>query len=151
MNDIESTIEQIKPYLKEIIDSIIKGTKDVAEINLEEIISYVNNRMAIYSEPENIRTAIKYAWNYEEKHCAEYSLEEAIKWFKINLPNQIIAEGCLLKQHQGNAYVLHQCFIARQDNTPLLDGNYPHRIVYTLKMDKALQDQFANKSMLVFR
>ena len=141
-------IEQIKPFLKEFIDL----GHNFAKVGIEDAFTYVKDRVATYSSDDNLRLALKYAWGYEEKYCLEYSLEEAIKWFKVNLPTGISSKGCLLKdQLQGGSFRLHLCFIESESNIPLLDGNYPHLTVKALKIDKALQGQFHGKDMLIIQ
>ena len=106
--------------------------------------------MIIIGILSTIERLIKTAWNLDERYCSKYSLEEAIKWIKLNKPSEATG-GILLKvsPSDGNI-VLHHCFIDKDQN-PLLDGKHPHRIVYTREISEDLTRQFGEKDMLVFK
>ena len=103
--------------------------------------------------PSTLERLIKTAWNLEEKYCSKYSLEEAIKWIKLNKPSEATG-GILLKMSPSDKndknIVLHHCFIDKDQN-PLLDGKHPHLIVYTREISDDLIGHFSEKDMLLFK
>ncbi|MCL6591956.1 MAG: hypothetical protein K6U80_18655 [Firmicutes bacterium] len=99
----------------------------------------------------NLET-VKMAWNYEEKYCPELTLEETIKWFKMNLPQKNL-RGCLIitkEDPSKNQLELHQCFIDEK-NEPMLGAGNPHRFIITQRKDNDLNAQFGDKKMIVFQ
>ena len=130
-------------------------------MTLEGLVQEINSRLGYLStKKDTLIRAIKYAWNYEEKHCKEYFLEEAVTWFRANSPAPKKLPACIFVQYpkgkseyrkSGGEIRLHHCFVNEENNTPLLDGQYPHRVVYTLEVGKDLLEQLAGKELLLLK
>jgi hypothetical protein len=141
---------------KKIADSgsIIKDINDQCGNLLKKGVDFtVETIDKILRSIKNINLeTVKMAWNYEEKYCPELTLEETIKWFKMNLPQKNV-KGCLiitkedLSKHQLE---LHQCFIDEK-NEPMLGAGNPHRFIITQRKDDDLNAQFGEKKMIVFQ
>ena len=139
IRNIRTLMEFIKKQGKDVLLMEVGDIITTAKNNCDELLSYTGSW-------ENL---VKYAWNYEEKRCLKYSLEDAIKWFKANMPSDA-SGGCIYKKSSTKEIVLHHCFIDK-NNEPRLDGTTPHRIVYTIQLSQDLEQQFQNKDMLVFK
>ena len=81
-----------------------------------------------------------------------YTLEEALKWFKVQRKRTSgEVKGCLLKENLSGEqrFQLIHCFID-SDNRPLLeDGNYPQMIVKVVRLSEDLDDLFGGKDMVI--
>lgn len=147
---IEELIQQILPFIREVGSS----AQAFSNIALNSIADAVNTRLGNYANPEKLTEAIKYAWNYQEHYCSsEYSLKQSIAWFRANSsPDKYGA--CIFVQYpqrRGDRITLHLCFVDREKKTPLLDGSFPHQIVYTPRIDKALSDALGDKKLLLLQ
>ena len=140
VRNIKAAMKFLKDQGKDILLMELGDIINEAKKNCEELLAYTGSW-------ENL---VKYAWNYEEKRSFNYSLEDAIKWFKANMPPDA-SGGCIYKKSlKTREIVLHHCFIDK-DNNPKLDGSVPHRVVYTIQLSQDLEQQFQNKDMLVFK
>jgi len=132
------------------IESIFKN--DVAsKLTFYRLATKLRERIVDFAgSAEEFDELVKFAWNYEEKFCGEYSMEEAVGWFKANMP-KTAAGACLLKAPRGtNALTLHHCFLDHQDN-PMLDGRHPHRAVHTIGITPELAKQFGTTDLLILK
>jgi hypothetical protein len=142
-------LELSKQFLKNLSLDIAQ----VSSTSFEELINGLKNEVGskFNLSRDSAERILKIAWNYNEKNCEEYSLEEAIKWFKLNLPKNA-SGGVLLKIASTNSgeLKLHHCFIDTDEN-PLLDGSYPHLVVNVLKLSENLGNQFGDKDMIILK
>lgn len=144
----DSFVRQCEPILQELVEQGL----NLAIATVEDIAKQVSTRLSKGKNIDSVISAIKYAWRYEEKHVDNYSLEQAIKWFKENLPKNknIKVSGCLFKKEDKQGIHLYHCFIDLERRIPLLGSGYPYCVVYTLEVDRNLIRQFNDKHMLVF-
>lgn len=126
---------------------ILKGILSRAKVlSLQDIFNAVSKLIPLTDETKDV---IKQAWNLEEKHCLEYKLEDAIRWFKANRPASA-ASACVFKEARLDKLTLHHFFLDASQN-PLLSGDSPHRIVHTRKMSDDLISHFGAKDMIVLK
>ena len=63
-----------------------------------------------------------------------------------------VKKACILKQinstRNEDIIVLNICFLDDNDN-PLLSGEFPHQVVYTLMLDEKLKNNFGHKDMMI--
>lgn len=93
---------------------------------------------------------IKICWNYQEKCCETYTLEESINWIKSSLKNPTFG-GCIYKEKINDVYHLHLCLLDLENNEPMLDGNHPHLEVKCMQIDDELKSQFKDKDLIVIK
>ena len=144
--------DKIFSEIKDSLETLIPNLTELATSSVVKLVEDIKKRVEGLKglNPSTMERLNKTAWNLEEKHCSKYSLEEAIKWIKLNKPSEATG-GILLKMSPSDKnIVLHHCFIDKDQN-PLLDGNHPHRIVYTREISEDLTRQFGEKDMLVFK
>ncbi|MEB3191906.1 MAG: hypothetical protein VKL42_16315 [Snowella sp.] len=144
--------DKIFSEIQDFLETLIPDLAQLASVSFFNLTEDIKKRVEGLKRlnPSTMERLIKTAWNLEEKHCSEYSLEEAIKWIKLNKPSEATG-GILLKMSPSDKdIVLHHCFIDKDQN-PLLDGKHPHRIVYTREISEDLSRQFGEKDMLVFK
>ena len=144
----------LEKILEEFSHELAEGIKALSVTTLEDMAEYVKERSEFYASNDfkMLKEALPYAWNYDEAYRQKYTLEEAIKWFKVHAPKDASSEGCLLMEKEKyGPYMLHHCFIRKSDNQPLLNGRFPHRLVKAREIDKDLESTFGNKQMIVIR
>jgi len=94
----------------------------------------------------------KIYWNYSERNLMTYSLEDAIKWIKDNLPNdgKNYSAG-LYKDYdeEEDVVIVHHFFVI--EKKPCLDGSLPHHVVFTKEPSDSLIKQFGEKSLIIFK
>lgn len=143
--------QRSSPFIDAIRDVIKESVQQLgATITLDAIIDASAERLK--KRKDEVVAFVKLAWNYEEKYCLDYSLEEAVRWFKGNMPGDAVA-GCLLRQRPRDGrspHRLHHCFLGA-GNVPLLDGQHPHRVVVTAYLSEDLDRHFGDKEMLVLK
>jgi hypothetical protein len=148
-----STVKGLPQKLKEVEQAIrsIVSKEDAGRLTLALLVREVQERVGdVNQRAGGVENLVKYAWNYEEKFCRQYSLEEAIKWFKMNRP-RVAKAGCIFRRQREDVGVtLHHCFLDASNN-PLLDGAHPHRAVHTPELCLDLEKQFGTKDLLVLR
>lgn len=97
------------------------------------------------------KTLVQFAWNLEERHVEQMTLESVIEWTKENFNPKIHSAGCLYVKRQMLGEIQgHVCFLGKNEE-PMLDGNENHLIIYSRKMDMSLNEQLGNKNMLILR
>lgn len=145
-----------------------KYSKILGEL-VERVFSDIEKLGAFFSqfdeELDNIKARLgreeynefKMLWNYEEKNCREFTLTEAVKWAKINLPDdQGVSAGIFrvgTEDYTGDKQ-LHQTEFFQfflKDNRPLLDGSAPHRMIKAQTISGDLTKAFKEKSLLIIK
>lgn len=144
----ERVIEQIREVIRRSVGTFTSSPtlELVVEAAVVNGLSYLNKRR------EDLTPLVKMAWNYDEGWRGSYTLEEAVAWFKSNMPRGVSA-GCLLRIRPDGKHPyqrLHHCFL-NEAREPLLNGDYPHRVVNTKTLGDSLDRQFAGTDMIVFR
>ncbi len=143
-----SRSNELYEKVKAFIDKIIESTPNPT---IEKFIDKADKTLKDFAgNIEVLRFIIKLAWKYEEKNCEIYGLEDAIKWFKSNIPGRAVS-GCIFKENLIIGYKLHHCFIDNETNKPLLDGSWPHLTVHAMRLNDNLIKQFGAKDMLILR
>jgi len=123
-------IEDIKKFLNSDVNELLKELKDKVDFVLKE-------------------EHLKMVWNYEEKNTTKYSFNEAVKWFKFNMP-QGIKTAAIYKDKKDEVINLHLCFL-NENNEPLLKGDYPHLVVKTMEIDNEFIANFGDKDLIVLK
>lgn len=144
----DSVIEQLREVIRRSAGALTSSP--TLELVIEAVamsgLAYLNKRR------EDLTPLVKMAWNYDESWRGSYTLDEAIAWFKSNMPRGVSA-GCLLRLRPDARHPyhrLHHCFL-NDAREPLLSGDHPHRVVNTKTLGDSLHRQFAGKDMIVFR
>lgn len=140
-SSLEDAVEHVK---HELARAFAKSALELASRSTEWIAEWLRIT--------NIDT-LKYAWNLKEEWHQIYGLEEAVRWFKVHMPAEVTS-GCILKISDDFSHgrtQLHLCFLDQQKRLPLLSGTFPHCIIYTLRIDDDLAQQFGDKSLLVMQ
>ena len=91
-------------------------------------------------------TLLKTAWQYEEINPQNFSLNDAVAWFRLNMPANI-SKGCILKREMKLINELHLCFM--DGDEPVLNGEYPHLVVKTSVIGEGLAERFEKTDMII--
>jgi len=116
--------------------------------DLASLTSYVVEKLSLNTpeKREELAESVKIAWSYEEIHVKNFTLNEAVSWFKDNMPNNV-SNGCILKMNVKLDNELHLCFM--DGDEPLLRGNYPHLSVKTKTIGEGLSERFKTTDMII--
>jgi hypothetical protein len=143
LNNVAKLVKELGPTFKDI-------TKLVNHIGGEIYKSVPNIEKDLLNltpdQIEELQLMAKIAWSYEEKNTSSFALNDAVSWFKANMPKEI-KEGCILLNKRSPTFELHLCFM--KENEPLLDGGFPHLVVKTIEIDSNLQDRFSRTDMIL--
>lgn len=134
----QDNFEAIRANINRIVTDV-KDFKEMFNKIFSEINAFASRTFKIY-------------WNYSEKNCDSYKLEDAIKWVKENLPED--GEGynaCLFKDMEpiDDIIIIHHFYLL--NNKPCLDGTRPYFVVYTKELSDSLTNQFGEKSLIIFK
>lgn len=141
---MKEIFEKMDKFAK-LLDELLKKSNKITEEMAKNIKQSLGDSI-------DIDTIYNMARNYEIKQVNIYSLEDALKWFKEkdkDNPNlKKLRKGIYrLTEKEGNKLVIYLFFI--DSEAPVLDGNLPVCVIYTLKLDEDLNRFFAKKSLLI--
>lgn len=132
-----------------MLDNIIKIVKESGPVlkNITSLVSHISKELFLKSpeELEQLKQMAKMAWSYEEKNTLDFTIDDAVNWFKANMPEGV-NEGCILKHKTSPNFELHLCFL--KNDEPLLDGEYPHLVVKSLSIGEGLKERFERTDMI---
>ena len=133
-------------FSKEEIKKIKSDLQDIRGHAIESISRHILE--TISRKSKEYVELFKIFLFYEERSCQLFSMEDAIKWFKIHLSSKpTVKGGIYLESNTGNFTTLHLFFI--DGDEPLIDGNHPHLFVKTLEVDQSLSDLFADQPLII--
>lgn len=148
--DAKKLVKDIfKDYLKKgfrfITDKLISDFIDFIKERYDKVVNYSGN---------DLNYLIKMAINYEEIYKEEYSLTDAIKFFKVDTGENRYLR-CIHREQaetpQTTYIKLHHCFVDEKTKNVVLDGSLPYRVVTTSKLKDDLNNAFGNKDMFIIK
>jgi len=132
-----------------MLDKIIQMVKVSGPLlkDLSSVVSHLGKELLLSKpeELEELKQMAKMAWSYEEKNTLDFSIDDAVIWFKANMPAGV-SEGCILKHKTSPNFELHLCFL--KNDEPLLNGEYPHLVVKSLSIGDGLKERFERTDMI---
>lgn len=148
-------------FWKEALNQLMKVPMTVATaalLDVEAVAKRLRKRLEEQAgsrlEIEEIITNIKWAWHYEERYTRDYSLNDALTWFKENTPKGVTAAALYRETRSDGRHLgacrLHHCFVTA-DNQPILDGSAPVRLVTAETLDSRLEQTFGQHDLIVLR
>lgn len=142
-------------FFNNLISEVKRLEDNIFKKQLPDIVKFLSDILEKFriKSLNDLKVLIRYAWNLEIlENVDEYSLGNAIEWFKDNHPGQNYT-ACLLmvKDKFNDNMTLHHVFINNKYREPVLDGSLPYRIVETRRIDEELKKVFGNKDMILLK
>ena len=137
--------------LESIINEFIEGQGRNLKNGIKDLFNYAKDKLFdLFDDDKDLEDALKIAWNYEEQNTSEYTMEDAVKWIKININRNVYSGACLFKEKTSLGLCLHLCFIDNNEE-PLLGPADKHKVIFCNRIDESLAKQFGNKNLIIFK